>query len=490
MLVLLALATPDVVSGQSRSTAPEDPRLERRLEPRIELRGLGVSMAPPPDVACRIELREDGRPRAFLARPVPSPAWTATIEPFEASSDLADPEAIDEAIAYLRSLRDGGATFTMLENRPFRLDGVTGHLLVLEVPLQDGGEPARPESSADDRPTTAITGFLIVPRGGRSFLAVRIAAETERYAESWPELERALASVRVASAEDLAAWEQGLLERGRTRLASFARERLESVADGTTRWFRIHRPATAAEPAREVGSLAIRAAPAPRGLLDPARNPESLRAAEQEPGVLLSIEGRLLPPETAAGGSRERLDFSMRAWSSLDLSSEAWSMRQTIRDPDRRGDPPTMAETGVRTPPRPGQARPLLEVVEASRESMSRTPQRWTLGGEPHLGQVETALLGALLAPVDAPADLAWQHYDRTLGAVVRRLDEVRPVPNSDGEFEIRTLAHPDDPAPVVQRFDREGRLLRRIDADGTVTEAIEAEDLRRLWERHGLPLR
>ncbi|MHC4832600.1 MAG: hypothetical protein ACYTFH_01665, partial [Planctomycetota bacterium] len=77
MLVLLALATPDVVSGPPRSTAPEDPRLERRLEPRIELRGLGVSMAPPPDVACRIELREDGRPRAFLARPVPSPAWTA-----------------------------------------------------------------------------------------------------------------------------------------------------------------------------------------------------------------------------------------------------------------------------------------------------------------------------------------------------------------------------------------------------------------------------
>jgi len=234
----------------------------------------------------------------------------------------------------------------------------------------------------------------------------------------------------------------------------------------------------------------IRARPAERGLLDPSRDPESLRAAEREPGVLLSVEGRMLPPETVDGEGRERLDLSVRAWTSLDLDSEAWSMRQTIRDPDRRGDPPTMAETGLRTAPRPGQARPVLEVVEASRRSMSRTPQRWTLGGEPHLGQVESALLGALLAPVEAPVDLAWQHYDRTLGAVVRRLDEVRPVPNSDGEFEVRTLAHPDDPSPIVQRFDREGRLLRRVDADGTVTEAIEAEDLRRLWERHGLPLR
>jgi hypothetical protein len=453
--------------------------------PRLELRGLGVSMSPPADVAWRIELREDGRPRAFVARPVPSPAWTATVEPFEAGSELPEPAAIDEAIAYLRSLRESDAEFTILENRAMQLGDATGHLLLLEVPLPK----ASAVDSGDVASGSAITGFLIVPRGARSFLAVRISAETQRFPSSSRELLSMLESVRVRTLEDQAAWERSLLDGGRGRLASFARARLAAAADGDTRWFRVHRPATGEQPPREIGSLAIRAAPAPRGMLDPARDPESLRTAERESGVLLTVEGRMLPPETVAGESRERLDLSMRAWTSLDLDSEAWSLRQSIRDPDRRGAPPTIAETGIRSAPRPGQPRPVLEVVEASRESMSRTPQRWTLGGEPHLGQVESALLGALLAPVDAPVDLAWQHYDRNLGAVVRRLDEVRPLPDTDGEFLVRTLVHPDDPNPIVQRFDREGRLLKRVDADGTITESIEAEDLRRLWERRRLPL-
>lgn len=483
---------PGEIPGENPGENPDRRRDRDQAPPaasdRLEIRSLGVSMTPPPDVACRVELREDGRPRSFLARPVPSPAWTATVEPFEGASEIDDPAAIDEAIAYLRSLREADARFTILENRGLPLGEEMAHLLVLEVPLRESPGAEAPKTAETDAPT-AITGVLIVPRGGRSFLAVRIAAESERFPGVWPEIERMLGSVEVRSAEAQSRWERSLLEEGRSRLASFARARLAAAADGETRWFRVHRPATSDGPAREVGSLAIRAAPAPRGLLDPARDPDSLRAAEREAGVLLTVEGRMLPPETVAGESRERLDLSLRAWTDLDLSSEAWSMRQTIRDPERRGDPPTIAETGFRTPSRPGQPRPVLEVVEASREAMSRTPQRWTLGGEPHLGQVESALLGALLAPVDGPFDLAWQHYDRNLGAVVRRLDEVRP--NADGGgFEVRTLAHPDDRSPIVQRFDRDGRLIERIDADGTVTEAIDAETLRRLWERRGLPMR
>lgn len=485
-LAIVAIAGADT-GASPQSAGPSNGIASAAALGRVELRGLGVSLDAPEGVAWRIELREDGRPRAFLARPVAAPAWTATVEPFEAASPLPDPDAIDEAIAYLKSMRDAGAEFSILENREIKLGDALGHLLMLEVPLQPGSSTTTDAAAPSD---TAMTGFLIVPRGGRSFLAVRIAAETARYPSSWAELERMLGSVRVLPAAQLAAWEAGLLDQGRGRLASFARERLEAAADGETRWFRVHRPAADGQPAREVGSLAIRAAPAARGLLDPSRDPDSLRTAEREPGVLLSVEGRLLPPETVSGERAERLDLSIRAWTALDLSNEAWSMRQTIRDPDRRGEPPTMAETGVRTAPRPGQPRPVLEVVEASREAMSRTPQRWVLTGEPHLGQVESALLGALLAPVDAPIDLAWQHYDRSLGAVVRRLDEVRPSPDGDGGFEIRTLSHPDDSNPVIQRFDRDGRLLVRTDADGTVTEAIDQETLRRIWEREGLPIR
>ena len=120
---------------------------------------------------------------------------------------------------------------------------------------------------------------------------------------------------------------------------------------------------------------------------------------------------------------------------------------------------------------------------------MSREPRRWTLPDEPFLSQVEAVLLGPLLAAANAPAgEFAWRTYDRSLGDVTRRL-EVFARAGDSGGFEVRTLTHPDDVAPLLQRFDAQGRLVERRDPDGTITEAIELEDLRRLWRSKGLPL-
>jgi YD repeat-containing protein len=120
---------------------------------------------------------------------------------------------------------------------------------------------------------------------------------------------------------------------------------------------------------------------------------------------------------------------------------------------------------------------------------MSREPRRWTLPDEPFVSQVEAVLLGPLLAATSAqPGEFAWRTYDRSLGDVTRRLEVLAPIADSGG-FEIRTLTHPDDPAPMVQRFDRQGRLVERRDPDGTITEAIELEALRRLWRSKGHPI-
>ena len=45
-------------------------------------------------------------------------------------------------------------------------------------------------------------------------------------------------------------------------------------------------------------------------------------------------------------------------------------------------------------------------------------------------------------------------------------------------------------PAKLVQEFDAKGVRVRRTDIDGAVTERIELEDLRRLWNEKGLPVR
>ncbi|MGA1392129.1 MAG: hypothetical protein ACO38W_03120 [Phycisphaerales bacterium] len=466
------------VQAADRDQASESPEAGR-----LSLRGLGVSLTPPPGTIWTVRLREDGAPRAFLAEPTETPRWTMTIEPFEATDrgDLPS-EAIDEAIDYLDALREDGVRFQTRVNRPFEVDGRTGHLLLVEVPLDasNGGG-----SSPDEADPTGVTGFLVLPRAGREFVAFRVVAESASLPQVLPLLERSFASIRVEPPETLVFWESDVLESGRQRLARFSPEKLLGAADGAERWHRLRR-ISADGATIEVGAFMVRAVPAPRGLLDPARDPASLRASEQEPGVLVAIEARMLPPETPPGEQPTWLDVSLRAWLALDRSSESWSMRRTIRG-DRRE--PSVAETGVRLSPSAGPPRPVLEVIEASREAMSREPRRWTLPDEPFLSQVEAVLMGPLLAAgAREPGEFAWRTYDRTLGDVTRRLEVLVPLQDSGG-CEVRTLTHPDDPAPMVQRFDAEGRLRERRDPDGTITEAIELEALRRLWRSKGLPL-
>ena len=476
--LLATLAIGPRAVGQTLRDSPKAPAAAERLT----LRGLGVSLEPPPGTIWTVRLREDGAPRAFLSEPTETPRWTMTIEPFEATDRGDLPcEAIDEAIDYLEALREDKVRFTTRVNRPFEVDGRSGHLLLVEVPL----DPAAGAGSESQPPATGVTGFLVVPRAGRDFVAFRLVAETTAFESILPLLERSLATIRVDPPETLVFWESDVLETGRQRLSTFTPERLLEIADGRERWHRVRR-ATPDGATVEVGAFMVKAVSAPRGLLDPARDPESLRVSEKEPGILVSIEARMLPPETSPGEQPTWLDVSLRAWLALDRSGEAWSMRRTIRG-DRRE--PSVAETGVRLAPSAGQPRPVLEVIESSREAMSREPRRWTLPDEPFLSQVEAVLLGPLLAAANAPAgEFAWRTYDRSLGDVTRRL-EVFARAGDSGGFEVRTLTHPDDVAPLLQRFDAQGRLVERRDPDGTITEAIELEDLRRLWRSKGLPL-
>ena len=451
------------------------------LDPPLRLRSLGLAFEPPAGAIWAVRLRDDGRLRAVLSEPREAPAWTLAIDPFE--SDPAN-EAIDEVITYLQELRDAEARFEILVNRPLRESPLDTHLLLLEVPL--------PRAAANEGPELlGVTGSLVVARGGGRFVIVSIAADRGEIGRVLPLLERSLATLRLDSAEEMQAWERSLIDAGRRRIATITPQRLEQIADGRSRWHRIHRPATADAPEREVGYMEIRAVPAPRGLIDPARSVESLRDAERDAGILVTMTTRLVPADAAGrppGVPAEVLDIEQRAWIALDRESEIWSLRQTARAGDRTR---SSAETGVRHPPTAGQPRPMLEVIVADRERLARDPLQAALPDEPYLSQAELLLLGPLLAEIAASGgEFAALAYDRTLGSVARRLEQVTPIesgPNRGG-FEIRSLRQPDDPTPTRQRFDREGRLLERIDPDGTVTVPIDRDTLRQRWTRLGLP--
>lgn len=478
-LAVALLPTAPALARQAPATPPGIPTIGSGE--RLSLRGLGVSIEPPPGTIWSVGLREDGAPRAFLAEPSESPRWTLAIERYLCSDrGEAAPEAIDEAIEFLEALRSDRIPFTIRVNRPLEVGGRVGHLLLVEMPL------AAAEANGEEPVATAITGFLTVPRDGREFVAFRIAALSESLGEVLPILEQMLATATVESSEAMRSWERGVLDAGRRRSAAISASRLLEIADGTPRWHRVYRRGEQGA-LIELGSFVVRAEPAPLGRLDPARDPENLRPSEQEPGILVSVEARMLPPDSGPAAATEMLDLNLRAWVALDRSSEQWSLRRTIRG-DRRE--PTAAETGIRAAPTTAQPRSVLEVIESSRESMSRAPRQWTLPDEPWLSQAEAILVGPLLAEVAAAGgEFAWRGYDRRLGEVTRRLEQVVPLSDPPGAFELRTLAHPDDPAPMIQRFDSSGALLERRDPDGTITVPIPLEELRRLWTRKGLPL-
>ncbi len=448
----------------------------------LRVRGLGLSLKVPDGSISAVRLREDGQPRLVLAESAETPAWSLAIDPFRGDPASA---AIDQVIEYLGQLRSAGGEFSIVVNRPLRGAAFDSHLLLLEVPLAapEGGDPAgRPA------PATGISGYLVASRGEGQFVVVSMAITRTAFEAALPLLERHLATLSLDTPAEMGAWDRSLLEAGRRRLDAFTKDRLLEAADGETRWYRIHRPASAGSPEVEVGAIAVTAAPAPRGMLEGGRDPDSLRASERDPGVLVVVNMRLLPTDTAdlpPGSPPAFRDLEQRAWVSLDRASEAWSLRQTDRVGRRS---PSSAETGILIEASPAQPRPVLEVVTADRERLVREPERFTLSEDPYLTQAESILVGPLLREVAASGgEFAWLLYDRRVQGVTRRLEQVRPEPA--GGFELRSLTHPDDPVPIRQRFDSAGRLLERVDPDGTVTTLVDLDGLRRRWSRNGLPL-
>jgi hypothetical protein len=151
----------------------------------------------------------------------------------------------------------------------------------------------------------------------------------------------------------------------------------------------------------------------------------------------------------------------------------------------------------VSRPPLANRAR--IEVISSGRESRTREP-----GSSPvpraYISQAELVVLGQLLPDFSADTgsksstesgpdtmeflDYAFDQRDEKLPQRRETWTRVRAKRLS--------LGNPfgGAPAKLVQEFDAKGVRVRRTDLDGTVTERIDLEDLRRLWNEKGLPVR
>lgn len=418
---------------------------------------IGLEMSVPAGSVVTTQMTDTGLVY-LLADGGPAPTWSMRISTLTPPGEGTSAAGIIGA--HLEAVQQTGRKITVKANEPRSMGGIEGHVLFLEQ-VQD-----------DQR--RLVNGWVILPTSDRKYVVLSILAEGDRFPQFQPVLDACLASIKLATEGQLEAERKAQLEAGRAVILTFTPARLKSMV-GPTEFFRIYQPSESGRVAedREVGFLSMHCLDAMRGQLEPDRSSGSFGSFEAERGLMVIIEARAI----LNAESSTYLDVEGRYWMSWDRTEEAWSVRQTQRQGDASR---TSAETGVRNIAG-------LDVIHSSKEEFTRDPSHWTIPDNAYLSQPEVFLLGRLLPRGDdVPGPMAFFFYESASRHLAQRIDRWERSGDAPGQWTLSTQSVL-KPGTVTQTFDAHGRRLKRVDADGTVTQRIDGDELRRIWKAKGL---
>jgi len=372
-------------------------------------------------------------------------------------------------------LIEKGTEFTTLRDIDFQVSGSPAKLAFLAMPMGDG--------------VTAITGWLLIQTGPNTFVAFSIISSGVDFPVAEEALAASFSTISLTALEHATAVQAEKLDRSKRFLASLTPQRLRAAADGKNRWYRVYRPGGGRDGGdMELGYLRIRAYEAERGEVSESSRLRS--NAPPEPGLLVEVTAKLL----VGGDPAHTVDVLSRYWQSWDRQSETWSMVSTERVAKQSK---TQGQSGWRSPPMStGERGSVLTVVNselskatsASEQLRARDEVDWEVPADGYLNQAEVILLGSLL-PRDASyeGDYSFYYYDTRSNKLPQRID--RWSRETDGSGRWMLLTRPStDSGEMKQLYTADGERVRRIDADGLVTEVIDHGDLLRIWRSKGLP--
>ena len=395
------------------------------------------------------------------------PSWSIRVQNMT-MRNLEDPSPAGVVGQLLKQYRRGGADIEVLSNESLQLGDKIGQLVFISV-------------------NDAIGGFLIASTGEERYLIFRITASdlvatnASEYSQMRTQLDPSLRTVRLNSAHELKQLREQQFANARRALDSMTPERLGELV-GWSQFYRIYKPDNTGEYVtdREIGYFKLSVKEGMRGELNPERKIEDYSSGEKELGFMLFVDARYL--EDISREPMITADVQIRFWLDWNKQEEAWQARVTRRQGEVAF---TEAEVGIMTPPALGVQK--LKVIESSVEARTRKESDWEIR-EPYLPQSIKYLLGQLL-PRDGSVTgpMAFHYYESSVDnahLLPMRLDEWN---TEGGQWVLESQLLPDMPA-IVSTFDRDGHLVKRIKGDGTITEPIELETLRSLWERKGLP--
>jgi hypothetical protein len=426
----------------------------------LEAELLNFSMKVPVGTAVRVE--RGPSPSYLLAEASDNPSWRVRAAGLRASRP--GTTAQSQCAEFLGELKAKGQEFTLLVDEPRSIAGRQAHLFYIAVPIEGGG--------------SGISGTLMVPTGPDQYLVFSLVALESGFARTRALLDKSFATISVVDKSAAIGERAGLLGRGEAVVASITPEALRATITREPLFYRMWKPDEKGEP-QEVGYVIIRVREGKRGEVDASKAPESLKGEEADPGLLATVDARVIVNNDAS----HTLDVQSRYFLVWDRSSEAWSIRSTQR---HRASSRSSAQTGVRAAPTTGAPRPTVRVISASRDGMTREPVEWPVPPA-YLSQAELVVLGQLLPRKETIQSVEFLDYafdQRDLKLPQRRETWSRTA--TGWKLETRIGSSPD---VLVQEFDKDGVRVRRVDPDGTVTERIRLEDLRTLWNAKGLPV-
>ena len=449
-------ASPRTSPAAPATTPPTDGLAEVPLEAEL----LGFRMRVPAGTAVRVE--RSPTTSYLLSEGAEEPTWRIRATALRASR--AETTALSQCQAYLVDLEKRSQKYEVLASEARAIAGGDAHLLYLTIPLEQGGN--------------GISGTLVVPQGPENYLVFSILALEADFAKTRALLDRAFATIALIDTTAASRERAELLGAGAALFTRITPESLRAAATRDALWYRMTRPDESGK-AKDFGYMSVRVREGARGEVDASRDVRGLAGPDAEKGLLAIVNARVVVNDDPT----HTMDVESRYFMTYDRASEAWSIRSTQRH--KRAER-SSAQTGVRAAPTAGAPRPLLRVITASKDGMTREPQEWPLPPV-YLSQAELIVLGELLPRDENTPRVEFMDY--AFDQRDEKLPQRRELwTRSDAGWRLETRIG-SSPAPLVQEFDREGRRVRRIDPDGTVTELIDVAELRTLWKSKGLPV-
>lgn len=460
---LFSVPAPLFAPQSTEKQSPTPPGTGLADEP-LDAEAVGVRMRVPSGTAVRID-RTAGT-NYLLSEGVDAPSWRVRISGLTASR--ADTTARSQCDDYLEDLRKRGQKFEVISSESRPISGREAHLVYLGVPLEGGGR--------------GVMGSLVVPNAPDSYAVFSMVILDAEFARVRALLDRCFATIEVKDLVKAAGESADLLVRGAEVLTRIREDTLRGAIDPSPRVYRMWRPdPSGTDPAakKDFGYMVVRVREGAQGEVDASKNPATLKGEDADRGLVASIDARVVVNDDPT----HTVDAQSRYFVRWDRASEAWSIRTTERQ--KRANR-SSAQTGLRLAPSAGAPRPKLQVITASRDGMTREPQEWQVPPV-YFSQAELIVIGELL-PRDPGEDrIEFKDYafdQRDIKLPQRRETWTR----IDTGWRLETQQG-SAPAKIVQEFDGKGKRVRRVDVDGSVTELIDLQDLRKLWKSKGFPV-